>query len=373
MLAIARCVVAFLFLGSAVASSLRQECFEAGGCEENGLLQVQSRSSSLALGSGLLANRSVSIGDLKFDCHWTPQTCQHTGWHWAKNVLMIHGFPESKEMYDGLMSQLGETGFCGVACDMRGYSPGASPDSQSDYLYSKLRGDAFGIASKFGFTHFHLVGHDHGGILGWFATTGDKMERKRILSYTALSVPHPDAFSAGLYGPEANLHQQAASQYFIVAVLPNSASLHHDFLYSKVSNKFSSPADYQKPLWWYSGVFDEGILAKPPLMSVGDINATGDAAMANVRTIFGGEPNSGQAASNPIGDVYTPSLYVCGRTDPSILCNQPFALKTRDYCKKGYQYLEVDCDHHLLACLDATQTQKVIDGIIGHIKSNPRY
>jgi len=355
---------------SASASAQNQECSESGGCEdENGLLQVRSRPSSEVLGSGLLANTSVSIGDLKFDCHWTPQTCNTPQRHWSKNVVMVHGFPESKEIYNGLMSQLGEAGYCGVACDMRGYSPGASPDKQSDYLYTKLRGDVFGIAHKSGFARFHLIGHDHGAMLGWFATT-DKVKRNRILSFTALSVPHVDAFSAGLYGPEANLQQQGKSQYFTMFVLPNSASLHHNLLFNAKGQAFPSPEDFQKALWWYNGISDEGIVAMPPLMNVTSLIDAGVPRMVPLRKAFGGEPNSGWAASNPIGDVYTPSLFVCGASDPYILCNQPFSLKTRNYVKKGYQYLEVDCDHSLLACQSATQTQKVIDGIIEHVKRN---
>ena len=87
-----------------------------------------------------------------------------------------------------------------VACDLRGYSPKASPSDPEEYLYETLATDVFAIAEAAGFDRFHLVGHDHGAGLGWLAASMDK--GVRVLSWAALSVPHPDALSAVLFGPE---------------------------------------------------------------------------------------------------------------------------------------------------------------------------
>lgn len=47
-----------------------------------------------------------------------------------------------------------------------------------------------------GGTQFHLIGHDHGGVLGFVAATSADGVRL-VKSYTSLSIPHVDAFSAG--------------------------------------------------------------------------------------------------------------------------------------------------------------------------------
>ena len=47
-----------------------------------------------------------------------------------------------------------------------------------------------------GGTQFHLIGHDHGGVLGFVAATSADGVRL-VKSYTSLSIPHLDAFSAG--------------------------------------------------------------------------------------------------------------------------------------------------------------------------------
>lgn len=87
-----------------------------------------------------------------------------------------------------------------VACDLRGYSPLASPDSPDEYLYETLAGDVYAIADSMGIDAFHLVGHDHGAGLGWLVAAMNTDQR--VLSYTAMSLPHPRALSAALHGPD---------------------------------------------------------------------------------------------------------------------------------------------------------------------------
>ena len=100
-------------------------------------------------------------------------------------------------MYAGLMRELAKQGFRSVACNQRGYSPGARPEGIENYHYSMLRDDIFAVAEAMNFSHakFHLVGHDHGAALGWYTVTSEQ-GKSSILSYSALSVPHLDAFSA---------------------------------------------------------------------------------------------------------------------------------------------------------------------------------
>ena len=187
----------------------------------------------------------------------------------------------------------------------------------------------------------------------------------RIVSYTSLSIPHLAAFADGLYGPTADLDQQIASQYFTMFVLPNSASLHNGFWYYSLgltakttySPSFSSKDDFQKALWWYNGAYDAGVMASPPLMSAGDLFKHGAIATAGLRELFGGTPNAGHGASNRIGAVKMPTLFVCGKSDSSILCSKPYAKKTSEYCPGGYTYLEVDCGHDVLSCTWSSETK----------------
>jgi hypothetical protein len=199
-----------------------------------------------------------------------------------------------------------------------------------------------------------------------------------LLSYSSLSIPHVDAFSAGLQGPAADLPQQIASQYFTMFILPDSASLHGGVFYYTLaktsgdsnSGTFGSKAAFQKAMWWYNGAFAASIMSAPPLMSASSLLSHGSVSMAALRGLFGGIPNNGTAAAHPIGKISTPALYVCGKSDSAILCNRPYALATKDHVTGPYTYLEVDCGHGVLSCSKSGETDKVISGIVAHVMAN---
>ena len=110
----------------------------------------------------------------------------------------------------------------------------------------------------------------------------------------------------------------------------------------------------------------------PPVMSPSQIlsHDAAHAAVAGLREMWGGTPNNGTAATNPIGDVVgLPVLYVCGSKDAAILCNRSYALKTKEYVKNGtYENVVVECGHDLLACDDEKETAKVVQSIVAHLK-----
>jgi pimeloyl-ACP methyl ester carboxylesterase len=291
-------------------------------------------------------------------------------------------------MYMPLMRVLADAGVHSVACNQRGYSPDARPPLQTDYNYNTLKSDVFALATAANFEKFHLVGHDHGACLGWVAAASAN-GAARVLSFTALSIPHVNAFSAGLFGDNSDVKQQVASQYFSMFSMNNSASLDGNFLFNtmgktssnKNSDTFDTSADFQKSLWWYNGAFDAGVFALPPTFSATELLLKyGNPAMASLRKIFPGSAAAiahpeGIPQKNPISNVTMPALYVCGEKDTAILCNRPYALKTSEYCPAGYSYLEVECGHDVLAkgggdgCATDVEVDKVNTAILAHIKN----
>jgi pimeloyl-ACP methyl ester carboxylesterase len=221
---------------------------------------------------------------------------------------------------------------------------------------------------------FHLLGHDHGALLGWECAASTR-GAARLASYTSLSVPHPDAFNRGLYGPSADVAQQVASQYFTMFVLNSSASLHGEYWFKTLgkgsgdadSGSFESAAAFQKALWWYNGAVNAGVMGLPPLMSAVQIAAHGDLQMAALRVLFGGTPNNGTGAARPTGQVAVPALFVCGKSDPAILCDRPYARNTSAYVTADYQHLAVDCAHDLLSCKSNASTEAVVQAFLRRV------
>ena len=130
-----------------------------------------------------IIERQIEINSFTFDVRSSGDE--------GELVILLHGFPETSHMWIPLLEHLGSNGYRAIAPDLRGYSRGARPEGAENYSYTTMVDDVLGIAEAFDSERFHLVGHDHGAGLGWFvAGTHDN----RIASWSALSVPHIDAF-----------------------------------------------------------------------------------------------------------------------------------------------------------------------------------
>ncbi len=106
-------------------------------------------------------------------------------------VLLLHGFPETSYEWRAQLGALGAAGYRAVAPDQRGYASGARPAELSEYRIDRLVDDVAGFADALGVDRFHLVGHDWGGFVAWYA--GARLAG-RIRTLTVVSTPHPAPF-----------------------------------------------------------------------------------------------------------------------------------------------------------------------------------
>jgi pimeloyl-ACP methyl ester carboxylesterase len=117
-------------------------------------------------------------------------------------VLLLHGFPESRNSWREALTALGAAGYRCVAPDQRGYSPAARPDPAdlANYAFDRLVNDALEIAAAAGYEEkrFHLVGHDWGGQVSWGVANAHP---GRLASLSVLSRPHPLSFRRALANP----------------------------------------------------------------------------------------------------------------------------------------------------------------------------
>ncbi len=111
-------------------------------------------------------------------------------------VLLLHGFPETSYEWRAQLEALGAAGYRAVAPDQRGYAAGARPAALDDYTVDLLVDDVFGFADALGAKRFHLVGHDWGGFVAWYAAARDD---GRLLTLTVVSTPHPVPFRAAMH------------------------------------------------------------------------------------------------------------------------------------------------------------------------------
>ncbi|MFE3181478.1 SDR family oxidoreductase [Streptomyces violascens] len=109
-------------------------------------------------------------------------------------VLLVHGYPDSKEVWSKVAEQLAER-FHVVLYDVRGHGRSTAPAPlRRGFTLEKLTDDFLAVADAVSPDRpVHLVGHDWGSVQGWEFATVERTEG-RIASFTSMSGPSLDHF-----------------------------------------------------------------------------------------------------------------------------------------------------------------------------------
>ncbi len=111
-------------------------------------------------------------------------------------VVFIHGYPDTKELWNGVMAQLGPR-YHLVAYDVRGAGHSSRPRRTSAYDLGRLGDDLETVIEAVSPRRpVHLVGHDWGAIQGWEFVTLERF-KGRVASLTAVACPSLDKVAAG--------------------------------------------------------------------------------------------------------------------------------------------------------------------------------
>jgi len=307
--------------------------------------------------------------DLFFDCAVVNTTASPKG-----NVYFMHGNdgPYSKGMWSLMMQTLAGRGYNTLACDQRGYSPGASPYNVSDYNYDYLAQDLFALVDcHFGAgTEFHVVAHDQGSRVA-FHSIAVSSARSRFASYTTLSIPHTDVFSDELFGPNQNPTQAINFQYLWALTLPGesvkayNASIYHSLC---TAYGYTAPEACQTAIWWYTGAVESGALGMPPLTDDwGPIDLGIPVSYVKEHTPY---PLEGSPQRVKVGLVTEfPILYICGEHDTADVCNDQARNGSAELIA-NFSYMRVPgCGHDLTDPQGCRRYQDVIDATVQLIES----
>jgi pimeloyl-ACP methyl ester carboxylesterase len=129
--------------------------------------------------------QQVDVGDLTFEV-------RVDGPEDGRPVLLLHGFPETSLSWASVTPLLTEAGLRTYAPDQLGYSPGARPDEVAAYSTPNLAQVTADLMTALDVPRADVVGHDWGANVAW-ALAGWHPDRVRSL--TAVSVPHPAAYT----------------------------------------------------------------------------------------------------------------------------------------------------------------------------------
>jgi pimeloyl-ACP methyl ester carboxylesterase len=128
----------------------------------------------------------VDVGDLTFDV-------RVDGPEDGRPVLLLHGFPETSASWAALTPLLTQAGLRTYAPDQLGYSPGARPGEVGAYSLQNLAQVTADLMAALEIPVADVVGHDWGANVGWALAA---WHPDRVRSLTAVSVPHPAAYTA---------------------------------------------------------------------------------------------------------------------------------------------------------------------------------
>ncbi|MFD9031473.1 SDR family oxidoreductase [Streptomyces sp. NPDC059567] len=109
-------------------------------------------------------------------------------------VLLVHGYPDSKEVWSEVAHRLSER-FHVVLYDIRGHGRSTAPAPlRGGFTLEKLTDDFLAVADAVSPDRpVHLVGHDWGSVQSWEFVTVRRTEG-RIASFTSMSGPSLDHF-----------------------------------------------------------------------------------------------------------------------------------------------------------------------------------
>jgi pimeloyl-ACP methyl ester carboxylesterase len=121
-------------------------------------------------------------------------------------VLLLHGFPDSWQLWRHQMEVLADNGFRVIAPDLRGHGGSDRPDAVAAYRMPLLVADVLAVLAAESLDRVSVVGHDWGAALAWNLALRrpDVVERLAVLS-----VGHPGA------GIAAGIEQRQLSWYML--------------------------------------------------------------------------------------------------------------------------------------------------------------
>jgi pimeloyl-ACP methyl ester carboxylesterase len=205
-------------------------------------------------------------------------------------VLLLHGWPDSHNLWRHQVAALSERGFRTIAPDLRGFGASDKPDDVEAYALKNTVVDALMILDAVGVDKAHVVAHDWGAAAAWgfAAFLPDRVDRLAVFS-----VGHPGAFFA------AGFEQRMRSWYMLLFQFEGIAEewlqRNGDFMLSShpdaadVKRALAEPGALTAGLGWYrANAHPRTLLTGPPDLPavtcpVLGVWSTGDVALTETQ------------------------------------------------------------------------------------------
>ncbi|MBL0074868.1 MAG: alpha/beta fold hydrolase [Rhodocyclaceae bacterium] len=246
------------------------------------------------------------------------------------DVLLVHGFPDTHQVWRHQIPALVEAGYRVIAPDTRGCGESQLMSRVADYHIENLIADLAALLDVLKIEKVKLVAHDWGAVIAWQFVMAHP---QRVERYLALSVGHPSAYGSGGIG------QKLKGYYIVLFQLRYFAEWLLKLFNWKVFRLFTGFAD-ELPHW-------REALSRPGRLTAG-INYY----RANLQLIL---PRTYPHVTVPVTGIYS---------DGDRFLTEAQMTSTAQYCDAGFRYQKVSGANHWLQ-LDAPEkvTPLILDAL----------
>jgi pimeloyl-ACP methyl ester carboxylesterase len=180
-------------------------------------------------------SRFVDVGDVRLH---TVQAGPEDG----PPVVLLHGFPEFWYGWHEHVRPLATAGHRVVVPDQRGYNRSDKPPGTGAYRVDRLAGDVLGLVDALGFEDAAVVGHDWGGIVGWWLAIHHP---ERVRRFCAVNAPHPAVARETIRRSWTQRRKSWYAGFFQVPALPEAALRAGNFrLLTRALRRTSQPGTF---------------------------------------------------------------------------------------------------------------------------------
>ncbi len=235
-------------------------------------------------------------------------------------VILMHGFPDTHEIWRHQIPALARAGYRVIAPDMRGYGKTDAPESTGAYAIRFLCADIIGLMDALALDKAALVGHDWGGLVGWELCM---QAPHRFERFVALSTGHPAAIAG------AGVAQQMRFWYilgFLMPVVAEHAIRANDWFFLRQMTRRPE----QLALW------------RAALEPEGRLTAALNYYRANIKL---GQPGRWRPVEVPVMGIWSDR-------DPAL--GEKQMVDSAQHCRAGFRYEVLDGAGHWMQ-LSATE------------------
>lgn len=105
-------------------------------------------------------------------------------------LVLLHGFPEFWYGWHRVIDPLAAAGYRVLVPDQRGYNRSDKPGGTASYRLDELAADVAGLIDALDHDRAAIVGHDWGGVVGWWLAIH---RPERVDRLCTVNAPHPTA------------------------------------------------------------------------------------------------------------------------------------------------------------------------------------